>query len=329
MNEEVLIFGTPPLTGVLTRPAGGRASDLPGVVLLSPGLLHRVGPNRLYVKLARALAAEGYHVLRFDFSGQGDSPPRGDHLPIEQGAVAETGAALAQLAALSGCARFLLIGHCSGAIFSLLTAFADPRVIGVVAISPEGGDQQWVEFDRRQKEARYYANYYGQGALGDAGRWRRLLTGKAHYGSIIRNVLRNIVWYRLSALAYRRGSASGKAAQAAGERPEVVAFKEGLRALAARRAQILFLHPDQSAGRELIRATLGDTIDRLREAGDLEVALIAESDHLFTPLAAQRELLGAIGRWVRAQGACGSPETPASGREAEAGGSLAAKAGCR
>src|SRR5262245_43008918 len=48
----------------------------PTVVLLNAGIVHRVGPNRMHVLLARALAAAGISSLRFDMSGIGDSPSR-------------------------------------------------------------------------------------------------------------------------------------------------------------------------------------------------------------------------------------------------------------
>jgi len=299
MTEEVVCFGDPQLAGVLCRPADGCVASLPGVVLLTPGLLHRVGPNRVYVKLARALAADGFSVLRFDFSGRGDSSTRTDHLPLERSAVAETQAAIDHLIAASGCSNVLVIGHCSGALFSFLTAFADDRVAGMIAISPEGGDEDWVEFDRRQKEARYYANYYRQGAMTDPRRWRRLLTGRADYASIARNVFRGVVWYRLSTLTYRLRNARGGSPTADVERPDIAAFKDGLRSLADRQTPILLIHPDQSAGPVLLRAVLGNTFDEMHADGDLEVAYITQSDHMFTPLAAQRDLIETIRGWVQ------------------------------
>ena len=51
---------------------GGNAKMV-GVVLLCPGHQYRVGPHRMYVKLARVLTEEGYHVLRVDAEGIGDS----------------------------------------------------------------------------------------------------------------------------------------------------------------------------------------------------------------------------------------------------------------
>lgn len=298
MIEEVVRFGDPSLVGVLCRPSGISGVDRPGVVLLSPGLLHRIGPHRTYVKLARDLATAGFNVLRFDMSSRGDSPPRTDHVPPQEAPIVETIAAMECLVERCKSSRFLLIGHCSGAFYGLMTAFDDERVAGVVAISPEGGDEDWLEYDRRRKEARYYSNYYGRQAISDGGRWRRLLTGKADYRSIARTVFRTVIWYRVSSLGYRFRTRTGTAAREAGERPEVQEFKSGLQRLAARRVPILMVHPDQSAGQELMRAVLGTTIDELRAAGHLDVALIARSDHLFTPLAAQRDLIDTIRVWV-------------------------------
>ena len=45
-------------------------------VFLSAGLLHRVGPHGLHVRLARELAQMGFSSLRVDLAGTGDSPPQ-------------------------------------------------------------------------------------------------------------------------------------------------------------------------------------------------------------------------------------------------------------
>lgn len=298
MIEKITQFDDSRLVGIFHVPDGLVAEDLPGVVMLSPGLMHRVGPNRLYVKMARALASDGYTVLRFDFSGIGDSAARADSLPIDKSTLAEAEAAIDHLIEQTGRTRVVLIGHCSGALVSWATAFNDERVDGVVAISPEGGDEAWVEFDRKQKEARYYANYYTRGALDDPGRWRRFLTGKADYGSIAGNLYRGVILNRVSAFAYKRRSVRGTAAKEAEERPEVRAYKQGLLSLAERRLPILLIHPDQSAGPEMLRALLGTTIDTMHAAGHLEISHVTASDHMFTPLAAQHNLVAIIREWI-------------------------------
>src|SRR5690606_5770247 len=74
MNERALRFGDGErLGGVLALPDETLAADAPCIILLTAGLLHRPGPYRAYVDLARRLADAGYPVLRFDLSGIGES----------------------------------------------------------------------------------------------------------------------------------------------------------------------------------------------------------------------------------------------------------------
>ncbi len=75
MKEEALRFGpNGSLIGIVTDPSEEeRGKNLPAFLLLNAGHLHRVGPNRHYVSIARKLSAMGFTVLRFDFSGIGDS----------------------------------------------------------------------------------------------------------------------------------------------------------------------------------------------------------------------------------------------------------------
>jgi hypothetical protein len=79
LTEEPLQFGEGGrLFGILTLPSmpPRNAQELPVFVFLSAGLLHRVGPYRLHVRLVRALAQMGFSSLRVDLAGTGDSPPR-------------------------------------------------------------------------------------------------------------------------------------------------------------------------------------------------------------------------------------------------------------
>jgi alpha-beta hydrolase superfamily lysophospholipase len=162
MKEEILLFGRKKsLVGIVTGP-GEKRDSRPGIILLNAGLIHRVGPNRLYVAIARKLAALGFVVLRFDFSGAGDSRAREDHLPIEQSVVDEVQEAMKALNQVWGIEQFVLIGHCSGAGISFKVACEDPRVVGTILINPQGGDEEWEAYDRNRKQAQYYTNYYTQ-----------------------------------------------------------------------------------------------------------------------------------------------------------------------
>jgi hypothetical protein len=136
MIERVVNFGSvASLSGVLTEPSPERAvADVPPVLLIDSGILHKVGSCRLYVKLARALADAGVPSLRFDLSGLGDSDVRKDALSFEESAVAETKEAMDYLTRLRGWTRFQLAGLCSGADVAHMTAVVDPRVVGMGSI---------------------------------------------------------------------------------------------------------------------------------------------------------------------------------------------------
>ena len=83
MNEQALSLGpNHSIVGILTSPPRGVARKGIAVLLLNAGLIHHVGPNRLYVRLARVLASMGFSTVRFDFSGIGDSCIRVDNMPV-------------------------------------------------------------------------------------------------------------------------------------------------------------------------------------------------------------------------------------------------------
>ena len=135
-REKGVRFGmSASLVGVLTEAAPGTASDgRPAVIFLNSGILHRVGSCRLHVRMARAYSAAGFHSLRFDFSGIGDSDQRRDSLSFEESAVVETREAMDYLKKVKGVEQFILIGLCSGADMAHETAVKDERVAGMVLL---------------------------------------------------------------------------------------------------------------------------------------------------------------------------------------------------
>jgi dienelactone hydrolase len=112
-------------TSLQTRP-------VVGCLLMSAGLIHRVGPHRINVQAARELARRGIPSLRMDLSGVGDSLPARSTEPARVQAVADLQAGLALLESVSGVQRFLVAGICSGAEQTYDLALADPRVRGIL-----------------------------------------------------------------------------------------------------------------------------------------------------------------------------------------------------
>lgn len=132
-TEEPVFFasGSERLFGVLTGPTG--AANGVGVVLMTArGTYHR---NRLSVRLARRLARHGYHVLRFDFQGVGESSGAPE-FELDRPLVDDVKGAVSLLET-RGLDRFMLVGSCFGARSALAAAKEVPALDGLVlAVMP-------------------------------------------------------------------------------------------------------------------------------------------------------------------------------------------------
>ena len=135
MRERPVVFGPDRgLVGVVTEPGGLGAASGVACIFLNAGLVHHVGPNRLYVRLSRLAASLGFVAMRLDVANRGDSDPRRDGLPFLDGCVADVRAAMDLLQQSLGVEKFVLMGICSGAINSIHAAMLEPRVVGAIAI---------------------------------------------------------------------------------------------------------------------------------------------------------------------------------------------------
>jgi pimeloyl-ACP methyl ester carboxylesterase len=136
------------LVGIMTRAVTGAPSRNPTVVILNTGIVHRVGHHRMFVTLARALAGQGFNVLRFDFAGIGDSEPRTDSVSPLDSSLADLDEVLDWLERERGISRVIMVGLCSGADHAILYGHSDPRVVALVLMDPS-----------IPATARFYAQY--------------------------------------------------------------------------------------------------------------------------------------------------------------------------
>jgi pimeloyl-ACP methyl ester carboxylesterase len=284
-SEDAVVFGPGRrLVGIATSPAksGGGALDT-GVILFNAGVVHRVGPNRLYVTLARRLSEFGFAVLRFDHSGIGDSLPRHDDLSFEQSSVAEGLDAMNWLAAEHGCDKFVLIGLCSGTLTAFKAAQADPRVVSLVLLTALLQDPSTVTDEVVAEAAnRRVARSYLVEKAGRANAWHRLMTGRANY----RNAWRTL--RRLASAPFQSRPIDGGTA----------AILTQLERLLARGVSVLFLFAEPTTVLEYFRMTLEPRLSELRKHGRIDTAILTQADHTFTQLRHQRRVVEIISEWL-------------------------------
>lgn len=126
-NDEIVLLDESRF-GVLSGSAA-RNDNAVCLLLFNAGFIHRSGPFRLHVRLARRLAGLGMASFRFDAPGLGDAIARSDR-PL-----AETiKASMDVLQARYGYSRFVVGGLCSAADLGWQVALADARVIGLLSI---------------------------------------------------------------------------------------------------------------------------------------------------------------------------------------------------
>jgi alpha-beta hydrolase superfamily lysophospholipase len=275
------------LFGVLTESLHAQA-PLCAVLLAGQG---HTGPNRMWVEIARRWAARGVPTLRIEPSWLVDSD--GD-ASMDAGAlfgseyVDETCEALEILRARGLPRRFVLLGMCAGAYWSMHAALRDERIAAIIMLNP--GALIWSEqVQVRSKQV--------QAAWNTRSLRRRLL-----YSSTLRKVLGGEVAPRrfvevsrsLATLAAR--AALDRSRPVAGPRrrnqtrPDPVEpLLDALRDRGQRGLLVL-------TGREPLREELAATglFDRADRWPNLELLTIGTSSaagtHMFSPLWLQRQV---------------------------------------
>jgi pimeloyl-ACP methyl ester carboxylesterase len=260
------------LTGVLARPTGGQADEARlCAVLLNAGAVRRIGPNRMWVEIARRWAAFGVPTLRIDGACFGDSD--GDERRYYQTSEFYRDNSLEQIRTVLDSleeeglpSSFLLAGLCSSAYWGVRAALADSRVSALVLVNL--WSFVWSEELAAGRDARRAR------ALLRSGSWRdvaRIAASEGRIGRFARITLRRVL----------SGERSG------GDIAEAVAAETDLMLdkLDARDVETLLLLSGSEPLAEDFEAD--GRLERLSRWPRLSYERIPIDDHIFRPLWAQ------------------------------------------
>jgi pimeloyl-ACP methyl ester carboxylesterase len=295
-REEAFVFGNR-LFGILCEPAArGPQRTREAVVFLNVGSNHRVGSNRMYVKMARSMAARGLTSLRFDISGIGDSvsDAKLENRLYAPEAVLDVQTAMTELTSLRQVERFYLVGLCSGAYLAYKSALADKRVAGQILINTQtfawkDGDTLEVSLRKNYRSTRFYTQ-----EMWNPQTWKRVLRGEVNARGIASTLAERAV-----ARAVRGAQgAVARVRHGAFEMDEVAAnFKEILK----RGTETLLVFGSNDGGLDLMETHLGPRAKKMEALPNFRLEIVDGSDHTFTPYWSQiwleKLILQSIERW--------------------------------
>jgi len=282
MRDPCVLFGeTGSLVGIVTEPdETGSGRNRPALILCNAGLVHRVGPHRLHVYLARRLAELGFTVIRFDLSGLGDSLVRSDNVPYPESTILEAQQVMDQVTAMTGIEQYCLMGLSSGALLSLKTALRDNRVVGAGILNPHGfvRSTEWHQHVEELSASRIYA-----GNLFKPQSWLKALTGKTNYRRLVSSVL-----YRFTRAA-RKGRQISSNSESLG--PELDAFLK-------KSIQILLLFSGADRSIDNFSELLGSQWEKTL-GPNVQKSIIENANHTFANPVHQQQAIELITRWMQ------------------------------
>jgi len=277
-TERVVQFGPGKcLVGITAQPAETSDGDKPAVVILNTGTIHRVGHHRMYVSMSRKLARAGHTVLRFDFSGLGDSAPHSSGQPLLRSNLSDIRSALDWLETTLKVSRVILIGLCSGADHAILYGHSDPRVAGLVLIDP------YIP-----TTARYFIDYISRRM--DLKSWRQFNFRKSK--------LMRLLLERLSRGLYRETGPQHLTFQGLDAR---ASLEQVYHATAQARVQLLVICTGlHHAPRQTYREQFINAFDAVSFDDTLRLEFFEDADHTFSSARCRDELNDLVVGWGHA-----------------------------
>jgi pimeloyl-ACP methyl ester carboxylesterase len=285
IEEHALVFGTSHrLFGVLAQPPPERVCpDRPAVILTNAGTVHRIGPHRQYVELARALAELGFYVFRIDLAGIGDSAVSSspENLCYPDTGLADCQEAMTFLAAKLGVQRFVVAGLCSGGDIAFQLGITDPRIAGVVMMNP----RTFCVHDLAQVESYKDARHY-QTSLFKKEKWLKLLRGEVDLARAAKRVvpkLKAVAARSVTRLVDRvRSRSAGEVVHAD--------VPDHLRAMAERGVDTFLLVAERDPGVDYVDVEFGKKMQALTSVANYRREDLSGTDHTFTSVWSQLEI---------------------------------------
>jgi hypothetical protein len=284
IRESIMVIGKKKtIVAIITESNLQNNKKKECIVFINAGFTKHTGPNRIYVRLSRYLADQGFVTCRFDVSGFGDSLSLKNE-SFRKNMTSDTIVVLNELVLQRKVSSFILIGLCSGADFAFESACFDPRVAGLVLINGSyiNGSAFTKIYHKAEKKTRlrYYLRH-----MFSFSSWIKLITMKS-------NLIR-LILSRLKSIIIRDKSSSLKN----NERNENILDVSKWQKLADRNVEIILVFAEGSVFWDIFKSYVKKSLQTIFN-GNIRIILQRNVDHTFTLLSSQIRLQTTILNWL-------------------------------
>ncbi|MCA1703737.1 MAG: alpha/beta hydrolase [Actinobacteria bacterium] len=287
-RDELLVFipcGNEQLSAVLTVPTV-QANGMAVLFYAGRWSVTSIGRSRLWVHLARELAGHGFHCLRMDYIGLGESTGEEREVRLDKPFTDEPASAELWLRQ-HGISEFIVVGTCAGARMALESTREMTGVRGAVLIAPPARD-----FQKGDRSATLPTSEFV----------KRALTKRVLIGLSDANTRRRYI-HHVTAKARRLLRAAGDqkdAHSSPGFEWASRNFLEPLEGLIRRRLPVLIIYgQDDEYFADFQRARKGEPGRLIDAAADLLTLNVLEGRfHGLSETEVQRLTLGALEAWL-------------------------------
>lgn len=268
--------------GILTRPTA-EPNGVCVVLMLGGVFSLSITRNRLSVKLARRLAAQGYHVFRMDFHGVGESTGAFEESKLGQPWVQDLRAAMGWLRE-QGQNRFVLLGHCFGGRTCLALTPEIPELLGLGLMVVPVMDYNHFELAVKNRSELPAGQFVKRAARKTVLRGIFIPRHRRRYMHIIRAKLKR-----------RRSEAAAELPWAQAS-PNYMKYLSGL---VDRRVPVLMAFGTECLASDFERALQGK-LGKLMKRGEATIQLhrYGRMAHGFPNLDSQEQTMDLIERWL-------------------------------
>jgi hypothetical protein len=273
MREQIVYLNNHTDTfGIVSMPGNEVYKEDFMVLLLNAGIINHLGPNRLHVRLARAISDMGYLAMRWDYDVIRATDQDMQEYSYQGDRVKEISDVMDAVEHTFRVKRFVLAGICSGADNAYTAALTDKRVIGVISVNGSfmEGDTLNSIFPALEKSI---ARRYYKKAFMAPYKWLNMIKqGPGH----IKQTLHNITSATKEPVPFPRIDFS--------------MLQANLSALQDRNIPLHLVYSDGSIGYEIYIKYL----EKQFSNDHIHVKLIKNCDHIFTTAINQDKLVKTI-----------------------------------